>query len=156
MSGQVVGIFTTAQAGGPMASVGEASLEAGRGLKGDRYFNAAGTFSAKLAGTPDTELTLIELEEVEQFNAREGLKLAASDLRRNIVTRGVRLNDLVGRQFRVGRAVLEGIRLCEPCAYLAKTVDSRVLPGLVHKAGLRARIVTGAAVRAGDPITLVD
>lgn len=151
-----MGIFTTAQAGGAMASVAEASLEAGRGLKGDRYYNQAGTFSEKLQGTPDTQITLIELEEVEQFNRREGLALAAADLRRNLVIRGVRLNDLVDRQFQVGAAVLEGIRLCEPCAHLARTVDSRVLPGLVHKAGLRARIVAGATVRTGDPVSLVD
>ena len=139
-----------------MTPVATAVLEAGRGLQGDRYYSESGTFSAKLAGKPDTQITLIEEEEVEQFNQREALHLAPADLRRNIVTRGVRLNDLVGRQFRVGAAVLEGIRLCEPCAYLAETVDSRVVPGLVHKAGLRARIVTGASVRSGDPVQLAD
>ena len=153
MSGEVVGVFTAPEAGAAMQAQRRVELQADRGLVGDRYYAELGTFSAKLQGTPDTQVTLIEAEAVAEFNAEQGLQLAASDLRRNIVTQGVRLNDLVGRRFTVGAAVLEGIRLCEPCAYLAETVESRVLPGLVHRAGLRARIVTGGDVCPGDGIS---
>jgi MOSC domain-containing protein YiiM len=136
-----------------MESVEQAILEAGKGLVGDRYYIATGTFSEKLEGKRDSEITLIESEEIEQFNETQGTALGYGDPRRNIVTRGVRLNDLVGHRFRVGETVLEGIRLCEPCAHLARTVTPEVLPGLVHKAGLRACVVSGGSIEPGDPVT---
>jgi MOSC domain-containing protein YiiM len=153
MKGVVVSIYTCAAASAALGSVAEATLEAGRGIVGDRYYLGDGTFSAKLAGKPDFEITLIEQEEVDRFNREQGLSLDAGALRRNVVTRDVRLNDLVGIRFHVGKAILEGIRLCEPCAHLAGLADPRVLPALVHRAGLRARIVSGGVVYPGDSIT---
>jgi len=152
LNGDVVGIFMSAIALAPMESVREAMLEAGKGLVGDRYYRKTGTFSEKLDGLRDSELTLIESEEIERFNQAHDLTLGSGDFRRNIVTHNVRLNDLVGRRFRVGDVVLEGIRLCEPCAHLSKIVTPEVLPGLVHRAGLRACIVTGGPVKLGDSI----
>lgn len=152
MPGLVVGVFRAVAAGAEMTAVAEATLEPGRGLVGDRYYAGVGTFSEKLKGRADAEITLVEFEEVSRFNVLEGASLTPATLRRNIVTSGVRLNDLVGKQFRVGRAVLEGIRLCEPCAHLAEIVAPSVVPVLVHRAGLRARIVEGAVVRTGDVI----
>lgn len=152
MTGKLEFIFMTADAGAPLVAVDEAMLEAGRGLVGDRYYRGSGTFSEKLKGLADSELTLIESEEIDSFNRETGLSLGHGAFRRNLITTGVRLNGLVGRQFRIGESLLEGIRLCEPCAYLAKTVAKQVLPGLVQKAGLRARIVEGGTVRAGDSI----
>ncbi len=153
MNGVVASLYTGAVAGAALGSVNQATLEAGRGIIGDRYHLGEGTFSAKLAGKPDFEITLIEQEEVDRFNCEQGLSLDAGALRRNVVTRDVRLNDLVGIRFRVGKAILEGIRLCEPCARLAGLVDPRVLPALVHRAGLRARIVSGGVIYPGDDIT---
>lgn len=147
MSARLVAIYTAAEGGAPLAPVDEAVLEAGRGLVGDRYYQ-----SGSAASRPDRELTLIESEEIDRFNRETQLGLAYGALRRNLVTAGVRLNDLVGREFRVGESVLEGIELCEPCGYLARTVAREVLPGLVHKAGLRARIIEGGTIRQGDPI----
>jgi MOSC domain-containing protein YiiM len=152
MSGRLLHIFTAAAAGATPASAAEASLEAGRGLVGDRYHASAGTFSLKLAGKPDHEVTLIEAEAIDRFNREAGLTLAYGDLRRNLVTRGIRLNDLVGHEFTVGECLLEGLRLCEPCSHLAKTVAKQVLPGLVHQAGLRARIVRGGRIKPGDAV----
>ena len=152
VSGTVFLIFSTATPGTPLRSVSEASLEAGKGLVGDRYYAGVGTFSVKLKGSPDSEITLIESEEIERFNHAENASTAPGEFRRNIVTSGVRLNDLVGRRFTVGAAELEGIRLCEPCSHLTKLVRPSVLRGMVHRAGLRARIVTGAIVRPGDRI----
>jgi len=152
MDGSVVQVYVAPAPGKPMAAVDHAELETGRGIAGDRYHAGVGTFSAKLRGRPDREVTLVEAEEIERFNAGHGLALDYGALRRNIVTRGVRLNDLVGRQFRVGDALLEGIRLCEPCKHLARLVDPAVLPALEQRAGLRARIVTGGVVRSGDRV----
>jgi MOSC domain-containing protein YiiM len=152
MTANVVAIVTTGAAGAPLQSVAHATLESGRGLVGDRYYEHGGTFSEKLKDGADWELTLIESEEIQRFNDSQGLALPAASFRRNIVTSGVRLNDLVGRRFRVGSALLEGMRLCEPCAHLGKLIGPAVVKGMVHKAGLRARIVTGAIVRVGDAI----
>lgn len=152
MNGEVAGIFTAAAAKAPMESLEAAHLEAGRGIVGDRYHLALGTFSEKLKGTRDSEITLVESEEIEQFNRAQSKSLGLGDIRRNIVTCGVRLNDLVGHRFQVGGVMLEGLRLCEPCAHLAAIVTSEVLPGLVHRAGIRACIVSGGAVKLGDRI----
>jgi MOSC domain-containing protein YiiM len=148
----VVAIVTTSEAGAALHGVSEASLESGKGLVGDRYYKKGGTFSEKLKGSDDWELTLIESEEIQRFNESQGLSLSPASFRRNIVTSGVRLNDLVGRRFVVGSAVLEGIRLCEPCAHLGKLIGQAVVAGMVHRAGLRARIVTGSIVQVGDKV----
>ncbi len=127
----------------------------GHGLEGDRYFVAKGTFSPKLHRA-DHELTLVEEEKVTDFNLEYGRDLSPGDIRRNVVTRGVSLNDLVGREFRVGEVHVRGIRLCEPCSHLARLADPLVLPGLKHKAGLRAQILTEGWIRVGDAITMND
>jgi len=152
VTGTVVAIFSCPAGAAPMTAVTEVTLEAGKGIAGDRYALGTGTFSKKHVHKADAEVTLIEAEEIERFNAEQELAIGLGEPRRNIVTRGIRLNDLVGSQFRIGDALLEGIRLCEPCAHLAGLVTPRVLPGLVHRAGLRARIVTSGIVRPGDAI----
>ena len=111
-------IHVAHKAGGPLEPVEVAHLESGKGVVGDRYFQHQGTFSDKLKGSQDWEVTLIEIEEIRSYNKNQGTKWHSGDFRRNIVTRGVRLNDLVGQRFTVGDSVLEGIRLCEPCAHL--------------------------------------
>ena len=143
MKGHISGIF-----------MAEAHLEKGRGIAGDRYFLQHGTFSRPESVQPDQEVTLIESEEIDEFNRNTGLNLGYGAPRRNIVTRGIRLNDLVGKRFSAGSAVLEGMRLCEPCAHLAGLLSEKVLPGLVHRAGLRARILTGGDIRVADAVTV--
>jgi MOSC domain-containing protein YiiM len=152
MSGKVVAIVTTSKAGAPLQPVTAASLESGKGLVGDRYYAHGGSFSEKLKDSDDWEITLIESEEIQRFNESQGLSLSPASFRRNIVTSGIRLNELVGRRFRVGSAVLEGIRLCEPCAHLGKLIGPAVVKGMVHRAGLRARIITGSIVRVGEDV----
>ena len=151
MKATVVGIYTASISGTPLRSVPRATLEAGKGLVGDRYFLGVGTFSKKIMA-PDAEVTLIESEEIERFNSNEQAAHSPGEFRRNIVTRGIKLNDLVGKRFLVGAALLEGKRLCEPCAHLAKLVKAPVVEGMVHRAGLRAQILTGATVQVGDEI----
>lgn len=136
----------------PMVACESARAVAGRGLEGDRYFAGAGTFSPQ-PQKPDFEVTLIESEKVEAFAAESGLPFSAADARRNLVTSGVDLNALVGREFAIGDVRFRGIRLCEPCSYLAKVTYPETLRGLVHKGGLRAQILCDGMIRVGDGLT---
>lgn len=154
MRGSVAAIYMSGIAGEVLRMVPSAVLVAGRGIEGDRYFLQGGTFSEKLKDGQDWEVTLIEKEEIDRFNALHEKAWDPGHFRRNIVTTGVRLNDLVGRQFRVGEALLEGMRLCEPCAYLASLLGPEVVRSMVHRAGLRARIHVGAEVHAGQAVVV--
>ena len=149
--GVVVSIHTTGAASEPMQTVAEARAVAGKGLDGDRYFLGTGYYSKK-PGT-GRALTLIELESIEALQGELGITLAPNDSRRNIVTRGVPLNHLVGREFRVGEVTLRGTRLCEPCSHLERLTEKPgVRRGLVHRGGLRTEIVTGGVIRVGDTV----
>jgi MOSC domain-containing protein YiiM len=151
--GAVEAIFIAPAASAPMQAVDEVKLVEGKGLEGDRYFDGQGTFS-KVRGE-GRQVTLIEQESIDAVVAETGIPLVAADARRNLVTRGVPLNHLVGRTFRVGEALLEGVRLCEPCAGLERATYDGVRKALLHRAGLRADIVEGGAVRTRDRITEV-
>ena len=153
MTGTVVSIHIGHDAGAAMTEIEEAELVAGRGIVGDRYYTESGTFSKDLPD-PDHELTLVADEEISQFNATGDLALSAGDLRRNVVTRGIDLNELVGREFTIGPVRVRGIRLCEPCSYLAGLLGPEILPALVNRAGLRAGIVEGGTIRPGDRLTV--
>jgi hypothetical protein len=150
--GQVAEILIAASPSEEMAAQASVRAEPGRGLEGDRYFFGAGTFSPK-PQKPDFELTLIEQENLEAFAAESGLPFTAARARRNIVTQGVSLNELVGREFYVGVVRVRGIRLCEPCNHLARQSFPEILKGLVHKGGLRAQILSSGEIRVGDRIT---
>jgi MOSC domain-containing protein YiiM len=133
-----------------MMPVSEVRAVPGQGLEGDRYFRKTGTYSTRPGA--GREVTLIEAEAVEAIARESGIALAPGASRRNITTRGVPLNHLVGRQFRVGDVLLEGVRLCEPCGHLESLTQVGARQGLIHRGGLRARIVTEGTIRVGDPI----
>lgn len=147
-------IYIADQGGDQMKPLKQAQLIAGQGIVGDRYANKKGTFSKKLSGLPDRELTLIEAEEIEEFNSRRYEPIDYAEFRRNIVTQGVRLNDLEGKEFRIGDVRLKGIRLCEPCAYLSKLLGPEIMAEMMHKCGLRVQILEGGTVDLGDQIQL--
>lgn len=149
--GSVVSIHVTGAAGQPMETVPEARAVAGRGLEGDRYFLGAGYYSPH-PSEGGRELTLIEAETLEAL-AAHGIKLFAAESRRNIATSGAPLNHLVGREFQVGPVRMRGTRLCEPCKYLEGLTQAGVMAALIHRGGLRARILTDGLIRVGDPIT---
>jgi MOSC domain-containing protein YiiM len=142
----VVHIFVAAKRGAPMFAEPSVTALADAGLAGDRYTEA------KNRRSPDYQVTLIELENIEAFTQATGLLLTPGMPRRNIITRGVRLNDLCGKRFRVGPALFEGLALCEPCSLFAKRTHPEVLKFFAGKGGLRARIVSGGVIHVGDPI----
>jgi MOSC domain-containing protein YiiM len=149
--GQVLGINIAAGKGEPMQSLTEAVLVEGKGIDGDRYANGDGMFSGNEGS--GRQVTLIEAEVVEAVTRETGIALTPEETRRNIVTRDVPLNHLVGREFAVGDVVLRGTRLCEPCAYLAQLTSDDVRRAMLHRCGLRAEIVRAGTVRVGDRIT---
>jgi len=153
LSGNVEGIFITAAAGQPMSSLEEAAATAGRGLEGDRYANRVGHYSETPSPGGGRELTLIEVEVLESLADQHGIELRPVESRRNLVTRGVRLDELIGKRFRVGNVVCEGIRICEPCVYLEGLTGKPVNAPLVHRGGLRANILEGGTLRLGDRIS---
>jgi len=155
MTGAVTGIFITAEAGTPVRSVVEANAVAGHGLDGDRYWDGVGFYSATPTTPGARELTLIEEERLDEV-ARDGFPLGPGEHRRNVTTRGVALDRLLGRQFRIGGVLCEGVRDCPPCNHLDAVTGRALLAPLIHRGGLRARIVTGGVIRVGDGITLVD
>lgn len=148
--GAVLSLHIAPAAAAPVETVDEVVAVPGRGLEGDRYFERAGTFSE----TPGAgrHVTLIESEAIAALREEAGIELRPADARRNVVTCGVPLNHLVGRELRIGAAVLRGMRLCEPCSHLALLTEPGVLPALVHRGGLRADIVRGGRIRTGDPV----
>ena len=146
-AGTVASILVAPAAEAPLAPVDRASALPGRGLEGDRYASGAGTFSGPGRGY---ELTLVRAEELE------ALGIAWELARRNVVTRGIDVNLLVGRRFRVGEVECVGRRLAEPCSHLERLSGPGLLRPLVHRAGLRADIVRGGTIRLGDEIVAVD
>jgi hypothetical protein len=155
-SGRLLHIHIAARASLPMQELEHATLIAGRGIEGDRYFSGTGTYSIK----PDArEVTLIEMEVLEAI-ARgdppapgEKVELAPVEHRRNLTTRGVPLSHLVGKRFKVGEAVLVGGRLNFPCRYLEKLLGRPVYTALLNRSGLNCRIEVGGIIRKGDSIS---
>lgn len=136
---------------GPAGLVERAHAVAGRGLEGDRYFTGAGFFYRD--GKLGQDLTLVEAEALEALANETGIVLTAAAARRNVVTRGIRLNELVGRRFSVGGVECYGRRLCPPCAHLQQATQQGVLRGLLHRGGLRADILGDGEIALGAAIT---
>ena len=153
--GSVVAISIAKTASEPMVSVEQAKAVAGRGLEGDRYFLRQGTFTDN-PNTTGRQVTLIESEAVDALERDYGVKIEPAAARRNIVTSGVPLNHLLGKEFSVGGVRLRGVRLDEPCNHMASLVDEankdKIRLGLMHRGGLRADILNDGTIRVGDTI----
>jgi MOSC domain-containing protein YiiM len=138
--GKIESIYIASAAKLPTRAVEQAHALPGVGLEGDRYATRQGTFFPD--PDPASELTLIEAEAIEALLRDYKVEIAPGEARRNLVTRGVPLNHMVGREFRIGDVLVRGIRLCEPCNHLEGLVGRPVIKGLRHRGGLRAQILT--------------
>lgn len=148
-TGVVAAIYVAAAAGEPSETLEEVDALAGEGLAGDRHVAGTGTFPS---GLPGSALTLIEAEVCESFDP----PLEANEHRRNLVTRGIDLNGLVGREFTIGEVRCRGMRLCEPCIVAQGYSPRPVLRALVHRGGLRADILTSGTIRSGDLVQMCN
>jgi hypothetical protein len=156
LSGTVAAIAVAERATGDIHTVNHAKALAGRGLDGDRYAAKAGTFSPANDTARGYDLTLIEAEVLDSLTLPEGRALGYAEARRNVVTRGIDLNALVGRRFRVGNVECLGQRLCEPCSHLERLTTKGTLRGLIHRGGLRADVLSDGEVTTGDLIETID
>ena len=125
---------------GPLAPVESVRVVAGHGVEGDRHYKPNGA-------RPGQALTLVEAEEVERVG------LAAGGTRRQVTVRGVRLNDLVGKRFKVGDVECFGVELCEPCAHLESMTRPGIIKDLVHAAGINADVLNDGTIAVGDAVS---
>ncbi|MCW8172633.1 MOSC domain-containing protein [Natrialba swarupiae] len=151
--GTVEGIYTAPDSGEPMAHVETVEAVAGRGLRGDRYFREQGLYDRREDLPEATDVTLVEAEALEAAIRDENTAMQPRQTRRNILTRGVPLNHLVDREFRVGETTLVGVRLCEPCSYMESLAETDgAVSALVHRGGLNANVVDSGTIAVGDSI----
>lgn len=145
MAGSIEAIYVSANHGDPKVAVSRAELRERIGLIGDRYAGHG-------------VVSVIEAEAVEAFNETTGLSVSPNETGRNVVTRGIRLNDLVGRTFRLGEATCKGFELCEPCLVLggrlatASVRPQDIVKAFTHSAGIRAHVVASGQISPGDPV----
>lgn len=152
MPGRVEAIFICPEASAPMRELREAEAIAGAGLAGDRYPNGTGFYSDRPRADGGRELTLISVEMLDEVFAASGIRLEPIESRRNLLTSGVGLNELIGRHFAIGEVRCEGIDYCTPCEHLVDLTGKPILKPLVERGGLRARIVSGGAIAVGATI----
>jgi MOSC domain-containing protein YiiM len=149
VAGRVEGIYIAAEHGELPEPVESVRALTGRGLEGNRYFFEGDAPSG-------TALTLIAAEAVEAMQREHGISIEVREARRNVVTRGIDVNGLVGRRFRVGDVECLGIELCEPCTELQAMTKPGIIKGLAHRGGLNADILSDGAISVGDAVVAVD
>ena len=152
MTGRVIEIHIATQSDTPAQSQASVQLEAGHGIVGDRYFLPQQALDMEGKTKRKEDISIISADELDAFNAQFELSIPYGEFRRNIITRGIDLNALVGKRFRIGTVLCEGMELCEPCSKLARNVSRLVLPHLVHRGGLRAAVIESGRVASGDAI----
>ena len=122
---------------------------ANKGIVGDRHFNEY--------NDPYCQLSLIESENIDHYNTKYGLNISYIDFRRNIITKGIKLNDLVGKKLKIGSVEVEGMDLCRPCRHLNESLNQdNVLKEFLRKGGLRCQILTSSSINTGDKIEVLD
>tara|TARA_B110000444_G_scaffold260151_1_gene306122 strand:- start:670 stop:1143 length:474 start_codon:yes stop_codon:yes gene_type:complete len=153
MSAAVENIFITKIRREQPQETAAAELIAGQGIKGDRYQERALELLAAGEQVQANHITLISKEKLDGFLERNNAEIDYADFRRNVLTSGIDLYGLIGKRFRLGSALCQGVEDCAPCAFLAATVHRAVLPDLQKKAGLRAIILEDGDLKVGDTIT---
>ena len=152
-NGRVDSLHIAAAAKAPMQAVDQVVAIPGVGLEGDRYALKTGTFYKP---QPEFELTLIEAEAIEAILREYKIAMTVGEARRNVVTRGVPLNHLVGREFNIGPVKIRGIRLCEPCSHLEAITGLPLIKGLRHRGGLRAQILIQGVIQVGSSLSFSE
>ena len=131
----------------PIKEVNSIEVLANKGIVGDRHFNDF--------NDPYNQLSLIESENIDEYNIKFGLNIPYIDFRRNIVTKGIQLNDLIGKKLKVGNVELEGIELCRPCRHLTEMLyQKNIIKEFMRKGGLRCQILSSSKISIGDKINL--
>ena len=131
----------------PISEVNSIKVLANQGIVGDRHFNEF--------NDPYNQITLIESENIDNYNVKYGLNIPYKDFRRNIITKGIKLNDLVGKRFQIGKVELEGIDLCRPCKHLSEILDQdNIIKEFLRRGGLRCQILTSSTIEVGDKINV--
>ena len=133
----------------PINEVISIDVLANQGVLGDRHFSKF--------NDPYNQLSLIESENIDYYNIKYGLNIPYIDFRRNIVTKGIQLNDLVGKKILVGKVELEGIDLCRPCKHLSEVLgQENIIKEFLRRGGLRCKILTSSCIRVGDKISILN
>lgn len=143
----VVGLFVASATGEPMQLQDAVEVVPGVGIPGDRYATGRGHWSDPR--WPDQELTLVEAELAEELGVGPG------DLRRNVVTRGIDLQNVIGRTFWIGTATLQGVRVCDPCRHVQSLTRPGLLADLTGRGGVRVAVTGGGTIACGDLLRLV-
>ena len=133
----------------PINEVSSINVLANQGIIGDRHF--------KQFNDPYNQLTLIESENINNYNIKHGLNIPYIDFRRNIITKGIKLNDLVGKKILVGKVELEGIDLCRPCKHLCEVLgQENIIKEFLRKGGIRCQILTSSSIKINDKISILN
>lgn len=149
MGGQVEAIFVTAKPGDLPAPVERVRAYAGRGLEGNRYYWQGGD------APPGRGVTLIAAEAMDAVALEGEVSIEPAATRRNVLTRGIDVNALVGKRFLIGDVECEGVELCEPCSHLESMTQPGVIKAFVHRGGLNADILSDGEISVGDPVVAV-
>lgn len=155
MKNSIKEILIAKEAKAKLFNINEGQVEKGKGIVGDRYYIGNGSFSKLLKEKDDFHITFIEQEEIDAFNEETKLNYSNDLFRRNIVTVGIRLNNLVGKKFKINGIEFVGARLCEPCKLLSLELGDEFLKKMVHKSGLRAKILSSGSFKLGDSIEIL-
>ena len=146
---EVFKLGITAKNNLPIKNVNMIEVMANKGIVGDRHFHDS--------NDPYNQLSLIESENIDDYNIKFGLNIPYIDFRRNVVTKGIKLNDLIGKKLKVGNVELEAIELCRPCRHLTEMLDQKnILKEFMRKGGLRCQILTSSKINIGDKIELIN
>ena len=147
--GKVLRLGITKNNNQPIKEVNSIEVLANKGIIGDRHFHEF--------NDPYNQLSLIESENIDDYNIRFGLNIPYIDFRRNVITKGIRLNDLVGKKLKVGSVELDAIDLCRPCRHLTEMLNQKnVLKEFLRKGGIRCQILSSSNIHVGDKIELIS
>ena len=147
--GEVLKLGITKNNNQPIKEVNSIEVLANKGIIGDRHFHEF--------NDPYNQLSLIESENIDDYNIRFGLNIPYIDFRRNVITKGIRLNDLVGKKLKVGSVELDAIDLCRPCRHLTEMLNQKnVLKEFLRKGGIRCQILSSSNIHVGDEIELIS